>query len=121
MEKRSLVAFTGRVERAWRLIDRLDETERRRLRGHGAALLIVAGAVVLKWLFGATDQASSFALLTLAVAGAAVAGGLPSALLATMAAVLSARLVSDASWGAAAVFSVEAVLVAGLVAFVRSR
>jgi hypothetical protein len=121
MEKRSLAAFTRRLERVSRLTDRLDETERRRLRGHGVALLIVAGAVVLRLLFGATGQASAFALLTFAVAAAALAGGLPSALLATIAAVLSARVVSDASWGAAAAFGAEAVLVAGLVVFMRSR
>jgi len=121
MEKSSLAAVTRRVGRVSLLFDRLDASERRRIRGHGVALLLVGAAVILKLIFGATGQVGSFALLTLAVAWAALAGGLPSAFLATMAAVLSARVVSEASWTAAAAFIVEALLVAGLVAFMRGR
>jgi PAS domain S-box-containing protein len=121
MHKPSFGALSARFERAFGLIDRLDDRERRRLRGQAAALLIVAAAVVLKLIVGGPSQAASFALFNLAVAGAALAGGLPSALLGALAAVLSARLIFDASWSAAAVFFVEAMLVAALIVVVRSR
>jgi PAS domain S-box-containing protein len=121
MQNTSFTAFTRRLERVFGVIDRLDGTERLRLRAHAVALLLVSAAVVLKLMVGGTGPASSFALLNLAVAGAALAGGLPSAFLAAMAAVLSARLIADASWTAAAVFSAEAMLLAALIVYVRSR
>jgi len=120
MQKRSF-GLSTRVERVFRLIDRFDDTERRRLRAHAVALLLVAVVVALRLMVGGSGQATAFALLTLAVAGAALAGGLRSAFLAAMAAVLSARLVSDAGWVASLGFFAEAMLVAGLVVYVRSR
>jgi len=121
MPKRSFAAFTAWLPRLLRPLERLDATESRRLRGHAVALLVVALAVVLKVIAGGTGQASAFALLFAAVAGAALVGGWPSALLAIMASVLSARVVSDAAWGASAIFTIEALLVAGLVIYVRNR
>jgi PAS domain S-box-containing protein len=121
MQNRSFAAATHRLGQASRLIDRLDDTEWLRLRAHAVALLLVALVVALRLMVGASGQATSFALLTLAVAGAALAGGMPSAFLAAMAAVLSARLVSDAGWVASIGFFAEAMLVAGLVVYVRTR
>jgi hypothetical protein len=121
MQRRSFGDVTRRFERVGRLIDRFDDTEWRRLRAHAVALLLVAAAVMLQMMSGGTSQAASFALLNLAVAGAALVGGLPSAFIAAMAAVLSARLLSDAVWTASAVFFAAAMLVAGLIVYVRSR
>lgn len=121
MQKASVTAFTRRLAPVFGLIDRLDGAERRRLRAHAAAMLLVAAAVVLKLMFGGTGPAASFALLNVAVAGAALAGGLPSAFLAALAAVLSARLMAGASWAGSAVFGAEAMLVAALIVYVRSR
>jgi PAS domain S-box-containing protein len=120
MQNRSLAASMRRLEQVFR-IDRLDLTELRRLRAHAVALLLVALAVVLKVMVGASGQATSFALLNLAVAGAALVGGMPSAFLAAMAALLSARLFSDAGWGGSLVFFAEAMLVAGLIVYLRTR
>ncbi|HEY7172405.1 MAG TPA: GAF domain-containing protein [Vicinamibacterales bacterium] len=120
MQKRAFGVST-RFERMFRLIDRFDAAERRRLRGHAVALLLVAAAVALKVMFGATGPAASFALLNLAVAGAALAGGLRPAFLAALAAVLSARVIADAGLVASIGFFAETMLVAGLLVYVRTR
>jgi PAS domain S-box-containing protein len=109
------------LERAGRLIDRFDQSERRRLRAHAIALLFVAAVVALKLLAGSSDVPTSFALMHVAVAGAALVGGLTSGFVAVLAAILSARIVSDPSWTASALFAVEAMLVAGLIVYVRGR
>ena len=109
------------LERAGRLIDRFDKSERRRLRAHAVALLFVAAAVALKLIAGSSDTQTSFALMRLAVAGAALVGGLASGFVAMLAALLSARIISDPSWTAAALFAVEAMLVASLIVYVRGR
>src|SRR4051812_35727165 len=53
--------------------------EQRRLRAHGAAVLLVAGALAGQSMFGLAQQRDPFALLQAAVAGAAFCGGLASA------------------------------------------
>jgi PAS domain S-box-containing protein len=80
--------------------------------------LLVAGAEALKLLFGASQP---FVLLHAAVAGAALAGGFAPASTAILAGALTARLFSNAALPAALMFAVEALLIAGVVVYLRGR
>jgi PAS domain-containing protein len=97
------------------------DSEKRRLRSHAGAVLLVCGVMALKVLIGATDGNESFALLYAAVAVAALAGGVASAFVATLLAILAARLLSNVALPVSIVFGVEAMLVAAVVLHLRSR
>jgi PAS domain S-box-containing protein len=90
-------------------------TEWDRLRPHALALLFVTAAAAAKSFLGATGGAATFALPGAAVALSAALGGLPSGIVATLAAVVLARAIDQAPAVASALFALEGALISAVI------
>jgi PAS domain S-box-containing protein len=82
-----------------------------RLRAHALALLFVTAAVAAKFFLGMTGASAGFVLSGAAVALSAATGGLTPGLVATLAAVLLARVLDHAPAATSALFTVEGILI----------
>jgi PAS domain S-box-containing protein len=78
-----------------------------RLRAYALALLFVTVALAAKFFAGVTADAATFVLLSAAVAASAATGGLSTGLVATLTAVVLARIVNHAPLSASLLFAME--------------
>ena len=85
----------------------LTSAEWDRLRGHALALLFVTIALAAKFLGGVTAEAATFVLSGVAVALSAATGGLSTGIVATLAAVVLARVFYQAPLAASVLFAIE--------------
>jgi PAS domain S-box-containing protein len=82
-------------------------SDRTRLYHHIIALLLVAASVSLRTLIGGNDPAVAFLLVTAAIAAAAWHGGVSAGIVATLAALLAARVLSHVDPIASILFLAE--------------
>src|SRR5436309_1390913 len=82
-----------------------------RLRAHALALLFVTAAAAAKFFLGVTGASAAFVLSGAAVAFSTATGGLTPGLVATLGAVLLARLLDHSPAATSALFVVEGVLI----------
>jgi PAS domain S-box-containing protein len=86
-----------------------------RLRPHALALLFVTSAVAAKVFLGLTAQSATFVLGGAAVALSAAIGGLPTGIVATLSALVLARVINHASPAVSALFALEGFLISMVV------
>jgi PAS domain S-box-containing protein len=86
----------------------------KRLTDHTVALLLVAAAAALRAAAGANDAATAFLLSSTAIATSAWLGGISPAIVATLAAIVAARLTGQRDLSASVLFGVEGLLLAWL-------
>jgi PAS domain S-box-containing protein len=82
-----------------------------RFRSHALALLFVTAALAVKDFTGLTAEASTFVLSGAAVALSAAVGGLSTGVVATLAAVVLARIFNEAPPAAAGLFAIEGLVI----------
>jgi len=102
------------------ILRNLETSERKRLAGHAIALAAVAGAVVLRWIFGLGDGDARFSLFFAAIAVTAAFGGTAPALVAALASLFAVRLTTDASLAAGLLFAAEALAIVCVVLLLKA-
>jgi PAS domain-containing protein len=109
--------YGARVKRA---LDAQSPEDREKRAEDLFALSLVAAAAIAKYVTGLTLHDAPFTLYALAVAGSAALGGMRSALIATLGALVAGGLTGPGGVAMRVSFLVEALSVASLVAFARS-
>lgn len=88
---------------------------------HGLVLTWVASALVVRYLLGASDTASTFLFYPIVVVVAGWRGGWPSGLVATLGAVLAVRLIGVTAPGVAVFFVLESLVLLAMVTTWRAQ
>jgi PAS domain S-box-containing protein len=95
--------------------DSIDTGERGRLAAHGFAVSVVAGSVLLRWIFGVSSGEPQLWLFHAAIALSAAYAGTAPALVAILLSVLLARVGSAVPLSTAFLFGLEGLLIAFVV------
>ncbi len=95
--------------------------ERRQLRSHAFALAAVVAAVLMQQVLGVPASSTPFLFFHAAIAVTAWYGGFAAAGVATLASLLMARLMTDISLWGGVNFSLEGLLIAGVIVAVMAQ